>query len=414
MLGGYSLHIYIYVKDVYDTQKETHVAWRRSGFPYLVVWTTSESRTLAVTSSIANSREATNLEAALNYSVLGWRVHPLHNIRPDGTCSCGKPNNAPGHKAGKHPRISSWQDNATTDPGKVIKWWNKWADANIGIVCDELVVIDVDPRNGGSLQPSFDAYPDLKDVFDTAYTVRTGDKSGEGRHYYFKGTGNFPKKKHGLGKGIEVIHGHNYVIAPPSCHLHGTRYELLSDTLTDLPPILNSVIQDGQQGSVFGGVIPEGSRNDTLASIAGSFFRDGLNLIRVKQCLHEENYLRCKPPLDYDEVEAIAESIRKLSHSDKVSIKTHWQEGLIRSGMNDKAVRILMALSLYADADGTSCFPSQQTLADDVGCSRQTVSKYLQQADEDGYLSRYRIGREGPGWRFGYLLRPSSSSSSYG
>src|SRR3712207_4759795 len=64
--------------------------------------------------------DADRLTWALWYAQrLGWPVHPLHAIRPDGTCSCGQPNDAPGHKPGKHPRLGAWQVQATTDPEQI-------------------------------------------------------------------------------------------------------------------------------------------------------------------------------------------------------------------------------------------------------------------------------------------------------
>lgn len=41
---------------------------------------------------------------------------------------------------------------ATTDPDQIKLWWTKWPNAMIGSpVPESLLVIDVDPRNGGSL-----------------------------------------------------------------------------------------------------------------------------------------------------------------------------------------------------------------------------------------------------------------------
>jgi hypothetical protein len=41
---------------------------------------------------------------------------------------------------------------ATTDPDKIKMWWKQWPYAMIGApVPDTLLVIDIDPRNGGSI-----------------------------------------------------------------------------------------------------------------------------------------------------------------------------------------------------------------------------------------------------------------------
>ena len=58
------------------------------------------------------------MEDALTYARLGWRVLPVHSIRPDGTCSCGGRSEKCAKKAdenrGKYPRIKGWQTLATT------------------------------------------------------------------------------------------------------------------------------------------------------------------------------------------------------------------------------------------------------------------------------------------------------------
>jgi hypothetical protein len=38
---------------------------------------------------------------------------------------------------------------ASSDPEIVPAWWQRWPDANIGLACRGLPVIDIDPRNGG-------------------------------------------------------------------------------------------------------------------------------------------------------------------------------------------------------------------------------------------------------------------------
>jgi len=88
-------------------------------------------------------------ESALAYARNGWKVIPLHC--PTGTgCSCGKPRQDPPLcKIGKHPRVSQWQTAASYDVSQVEAWWTQWPDANIGLTLEHLLVLDVDPRNGG-------------------------------------------------------------------------------------------------------------------------------------------------------------------------------------------------------------------------------------------------------------------------
>ena len=80
------------------------------------------------------------LEHALAYARAGWRVMPLHNIGPDGVCTCRPTKSRP--KAGvecpspgKHPRIKTGRafEAATTDEAQIRQWWAKWPAANIGL-----------------------------------------------------------------------------------------------------------------------------------------------------------------------------------------------------------------------------------------------------------------------------------------
>jgi hypothetical protein len=73
-----------------------------------------------------------NAAAEANYyaTVLNWRVVPCHTPTTEGGCSCGSPSCK---KPGKHPRLSKWQEKATTDPDQVAKWWGQWPDANVGL-----------------------------------------------------------------------------------------------------------------------------------------------------------------------------------------------------------------------------------------------------------------------------------------
>jgi hypothetical protein len=73
---------------------------------------------------------ASKLEAALDHAARGFAVFPLRT-------------NA------KIPRFEGWQAAATSDPAQIRQWWSQWPRANIGILTTRLLVVDIDPRNGG-------------------------------------------------------------------------------------------------------------------------------------------------------------------------------------------------------------------------------------------------------------------------
>lgn len=86
-------------------------------------------------------------EAALFYAGLGWQVVVLHDLAA-GYCSCGKDC---GNSAGKHPRLSRWQDHATDDAETVRGLWRQYPHANVGArlgSASGFVGVDIDPPNG--------------------------------------------------------------------------------------------------------------------------------------------------------------------------------------------------------------------------------------------------------------------------
>jgi hypothetical protein len=140
-----------------------------------------------------------NLSYALAYATkLGFRVFPLR---------------------GKVPRTEHGSKEATTDTVQLRRWWMRWPTAGIGIACGSgLMVVDVDPRNGGD--DTFDALVDFHGPLPETVHCLTG---GGGHHYYFAvpDGARFPKKR---GVGIELQGEGAYVVAPPSTHPNGRRY----------------------------------------------------------------------------------------------------------------------------------------------------------------------------------------------
>ena len=188
---------------------------------------------------------SSSLEAALKYASCGWSLLPLHTpqVAPNGVrCSCGAPPKS--CSIGKHPRTHHGHLDATTDPDKIRAWWQESPDANIGIATGArsgLVVIDVDPRHGGhySLQDFEAQYGPLPDTL----RVRSGGDD-RGWHLYFRHPGrSVPSGTDVLGPGLDVLGDGGFIVAPPSLHESGRRYEIADEfagypdetPLADLP-----------------------------------------------------------------------------------------------------------------------------------------------------------------------------------
>ena len=69
----------------------------------------------------------------------------------------------------------------------------------------------------------------------------------------------------------------------------------------------------------------------------------------------EENAIRCKPPLETDEVAKIVASI------------TRGQQAITRADMPDRRQRILWNHSHYMDTEGRSCYTTLDQMEEDLG-----------------------------------------------
>ncbi|WP_160106151.1 AAA family ATPase [Pseudomonas izuensis] len=68
--------------------------------------------------------------------------------------------------------------------------------------------------------------------------------------------------------------------------------------------------------ATFGGAIPEGARNSTLTSLAGTMRRRGMGRESMEAALLIENASRCSPPLPESEVATIARSVAAYTPAD--------------------------------------------------------------------------------------------------
>lgn len=165
------------------------------------------------------------LVAALDYARRGWHVFPLHGI-VRGRCTCGRRDCS---SPGKHPITRHGVKDATSDPRVINEWWRRWRQANIGIATGNasgLVVIDIDlPLALASL----DAV--MRRVPSTLVSL----SGGGGIHLLLGAPGdrllhNHASRLPGIGNdlpGIDLRADGGYIVAPPSIHRSGRRYEWL-------------------------------------------------------------------------------------------------------------------------------------------------------------------------------------------
>lgn len=242
-------------------------------------------------------------EEALRLAERDIVVIPLHTVK-NGNCGCKNPECK---SPGKHTTLRTYKNIKSVDLNKCRSYWNKWPNANVGILTGPsgLVIIDIDPRNDGD--NTFDKiHSDLKlPELDYAPHVQTG---GGGEHYYFRAPAEkLPKR---LGQGIDLIQGMGVIVAPPSIHKTGKSYKWdrgLSKSIPNFPAELLKYLAKAapaRQGRKkldlsSGKQVPVGQRNTVFHSLACSFcYRgipiewayDTLRLFRDQCCENPEGF----------------------------------------------------------------------------------------------------------------------------
>lgn len=160
------------------------------------------------------------LRSALWYAKIGLHVFPLYEPSAPGVCSCSK-GPACGN-VGKHPRTPKGLLNATTDPEQITEWWRRWPRANVAIATGPsgLVVVDIDPRNGGD-----ENLAELESRYGELPETPTAITGSCGQHYLFKRP---PTETHlksmTIRLGVDVKADGGYIVAAPSLHTSGQTY----------------------------------------------------------------------------------------------------------------------------------------------------------------------------------------------
>ena len=260
--------------------------------------------------------------AALSYAQRGWPVLPLHNPAANG---CSFHRGLTCTAVGKHPRTKHGLSDATTDQTRIEGWWDRWPDANIGILTGAesgLLVIDIDNKDGRQGGDNLAALASRFGGLPATLTATTGN----GQHLFFSHPGIDVSNSAGtLATGIDVRAERGYVVAAPSLHANGSRYAWVDgeQPIAEVPSFLLSRITGhekeitamnkiDQNASEVAPKINEGERNDELFDVGCSLRGQlGKNRDQILSILHNYNMESCNPPLDRSEVIAITDSICK-------------------------------------------------------------------------------------------------------
>lgn len=228
----------------------------------------------------------------------------------------------------KKPAVDAWKVWATTDAGKIRRAWTQNPDYNIGIHCAGLLVLDVDPKNGGD-----ETYENLQRVHellgDELQPTRTVRTQSGGHHQYRRlPPGQNVKNSAGLiGKGLDVRSQGGYVVAPGST-IDGRSYVVEDDREIATAPqwLIDAAGQprtrdkdagvrrhDEDEHAIAAArrhlnthavhIAEGGGRHQACYNMAAALFDYGIEEGTAPEFMHEWNATFCHPPIADEEVD---------------------------------------------------------------------------------------------------------------
>lgn len=283
-------------------------------------------------------------DAAIEYAKKGFAVFPLKY-------------------RDKVPLTRNGCKDATTDAAQIKAWWQKYPNANIGLatgsVSQNVFVIDLDIDEDRGI----DGYHSLEDWqrehgdFPETWTAITGRG---GYHLYYRGNGKI-KNRAGIIDGVDIRGNGGYVVAPPSIHKNGNRYEWeYSPDEFEIAKADNNVEYflnhgDQKQGTAFTmpNIVAAGQRNQMLFRFACMMQAKGASDQSVFAATMAENESSCSPPLTEREVKVIVSSATKYDKGKPIHIDS---EGVATRENKDDVIGnpewVLNFLDCNHDKDG--------------------------------------------------------------
>lgn len=251
---------------------------------------------------------------ALAYGRRGWPVLPVWWPSYAGECACPEGGNC--SSPAKHPLVPGGHLSATTNREQIAAWWASWPHASIAIATGQpagFSVLDIDPEHGG--QQSFSRMMKQSGRPDPTLVSLTG---GGGRHILWRW---MPEHRcsQNVRAGIDVRSSGGYILAPPSLHASGVRYEWHDEghprsvRVGTAPDWIEALLRGQRAGASSGSGVPsgpfaEGERNRSLFQWACRWQRQNVPDVDLADRAHSLNVKACRPPLSDKEVEKIVGS----------------------------------------------------------------------------------------------------------
>lgn len=289
-----------------------------------------------------------NLKVALSYAERGFHVFPVHSIF-NGRCTCNKENCT---SPGKHPIPAKGFNAATRDTIQIKKWWSKRPNANIGVRTGKesnILVIDIDISKGdgeASLKEM------IKEIGELPPTLE--QKTGSGGHHliYEYPSEHKIKTLAGIEENIDIRNDGGYIVAPPSTHISGNKYEWINtNPILKLSESWIKRLEEGKREKKYPSTKDkkndkrslkntkkdkffEGSRNDAIFKYGIGLLHNDSDESRRWEKIRKFNEENCNPPLDETELKQIANSISTYENGNNQDLNKYFNDTkyLIKNG----------------------------------------------------------------------------------
>jgi DNA-binding transcriptional regulator GbsR (MarR family) len=216
------------------------------------------------------------LQAALELAEAGIYVVPLHVPHFDNAgalvgCSCEAYKRSQKYKdwldskgmaqrfdpafkcrtPGKHPRVSDWETEASTDPATIRAWFKRWPQLNLGIAPGKSGLLVVD---GDKYKADY-AGADLITQDDEQTATAISGNGGQHLYYQMPGGATYGNQTGDLPTGVDIRGHGGMVVVAPSIHPNGRPYQwedgysILECSPRPLPDALKSILDTAQTKS---------------------------------------------------------------------------------------------------------------------------------------------------------------------
>lgn len=132
----------------------------------------------------------------------------------------------------KKPLTPNGHNGASMDPDMIDYWWSRCPDANIAILTQDLLVLDVDVKNGVN---GYNNLRKLEKKYCKLPKTMTQSTPSGGMHYFFK-TSNIivPSLINCPSTGLDIRAYSGYIMAEPST-IDGASYVMSHWDIVDAP-----------------------------------------------------------------------------------------------------------------------------------------------------------------------------------